>query len=300
MVELGDPLPFDRERDLRDIVTLVARARAAGGPSDYLHPGGLQWLFRRLRDADFGVWVWYDGDDLLAFVVEDGEYAMPHADPRRADVVEVLDWAERHARQAGRTAIEISAWDEDDRLRAALDARGYTPAGTFGPELVYRIASEPPRPALPDGYRFVPFVPAMDDAYVAMHRDAWSTIRPSPYRRELHDLVTAMPFFDRALVPIVAAPDGALAAYCIGWYDTATRWTEIEPLGTRPAHRGLGLARAVVREVIHRSWARGAAAVMVWSTDPASTSHVNVPAFRLYTSSGMRPERVIREYRRLL
>jgi len=102
------------------------------------------------------------------------------------------------------------------------------------------------------------------------------------------------------MVPIVAAPDGTLAAYCIGWFDPASRWTEIEPLGTRPAYGGRGLAHAVVREIIHRSWARGADAVMVWATDPASTSHVNEPARRLYTSSGMRPERVLREYRRTL
>ncbi|MDE3103429.1 MAG: GNAT family N-acetyltransferase [Chloroflexota bacterium] len=76
-----------------------------------------------------------------------------------------------------------------------------------------------------------------------------------------------------------------------GRYDPISRWTEIEPLGTHAAFRRLGLARAVVREVIHRSWQRGAEAVMVWSTDPRSASHVNEPAFRLYTSSGMQPER---------
>jgi len=133
-----------------------------------------------------------------------------------------------------------------------------------------------------------------------MHRDAWSTKRPSDYRRELHDAVTAMPQFDRGMVPIVAAPDGTLASYCIGWYDPVSRWTEIEPLGTRPAFEGKGLGHAVVREVVHRSWERGAEAVMVWATDPASTKHVNEPARRLYESSGMRPERVLREYRKTL
>lgn len=300
MRTLSEPRVFSRERDLAPLLALLGRLRGGERGSHFLHPGGLQWLLRRLLNADFALHVWYEGDDLVAFVVLDGEYAMPHAGPRGADVLEVLAWTESHARSRGLTSLEVSAWDDDDRVRAALAERGYVPAGTFGSMLVSTMRGEPPAPMLPSGFRFVPFTAAMDDAYIEMHRDAWSTIAPSPYRRELHDIVTSMPQFDRAMVPVVAAPDGTLAAYCIGWFDPISRTTEIEPLGTRPAYRGLGLARAVVREVIHRSGARGAHEVMVWNTDPASSSHVNLPATRLYTTSGMAPARTIREYRRAL
>ncbi|HLQ04278.1 MAG TPA: GNAT family N-acetyltransferase [Verrucomicrobiae bacterium] len=298
MSTLAQPCVFQRERDLLPLLALLGRLRAGPRGSHFLHPGGLQWLLRRLVNPDFAVQVWYDGTDLVAFVVQDGDYAMPHADPQRADVLDALAWAEAHARAAGQAAIEISVWDDNARLRKAVADRGYAPSGTFGPELLYRIGGQPPRPDLPDGFRFVAFDPSLDDAYVELHRDAWSTIAPSSYRLALHDIVTSMPFFDRELVPIVAAPDGTLAAYCIGWYDPVSRWTEIEPLGTRPAHRSAGLAHAVVREMIHRSWRRGAEAVMVWATDPAASAHVNEPARKLYISSGMKPERVIREYRR--
>jgi GNAT superfamily N-acetyltransferase len=295
---LREPRVFSRERDLAAVLALVGRLRAGPPGSAFLHPGGLQWLLRRIVNPDFAVWVWYEGDRLAAFVVEDGEYAMPHAEA--IDILDLIAWSEQHARAVGRSAIEISVWDDDARVRAAIAARGYLPSGHFGPELVWRMDGEPPRAELPVGYRFVAFDPAMDDAYVEMHRDAWSTTRPSDYRRALHDIVTSMPYFDRAMVPIVAAPDGTLAAYCIGWFDPVSRWSEIEPLGTRPAYRAAGLARAVVREVIRRSWERGAQEVMVWATDPRSTAHTNEPARRLYVSSGMRPERVLREYRRKL
>ena len=301
MSTLPEPRAFSLERDIVPLTRLAGRLRAGPRGSHYLHPGGLQWLLRRLgTNADFAVWVWDVDGELAAFVVEDGEYAMPHAHPERYDVVDLISWSETRARDAGRSVIEISVWDDDARVRDAIAARGYIPAGHFGPELVWRVNGEPPRPALPDGYRFVPFDASLDDAYVAMHRDTWSTQRPSDYRRALHDSVTAMPQFDRAMVPIVAAPDGTLAAYCIGWYDAVSRWTEIEPLGTRPAHTRRGLARAVVREAIHRSWQRGGAAVLVWATHPASTAHVNEPARRLYASSGMQPERILREYRKPL
>jgi GNAT superfamily N-acetyltransferase len=288
------PRIFVRERDLDALLGLVARLRAGARGSHFLHPGGLQWLLRKVVDPDFAVHVWYDADELVAFIVEDGSYAIPHADPERVDMVQVLGWAEGHARSAGRAELEISVWDEDTRLRAEIDRRGYAPAGTLWPELVYDVSGEPAAPSLPEGFRFVPFSAEMDDAYIEMHRDAWSTIKPSPYRRQLHDIVTSMPFFDRDLVPIVAAPDGTLAAYCIGWYDPTTAWTEIEPLGTRPAFRAIGLAHAVVREAIHRSWQRGARAVMVWG------SSKNDPAMRLYTSSGMTARRISRDYRKAL
>jgi GNAT superfamily N-acetyltransferase len=45
---------------------------------------------------------------------------------------------------------------------------------------------------------------------------------------------------------VVEAPDGTLAASALGWYDEANRVGEFEPVGTRPEHRRLGLASAVM------------------------------------------------------
>ena len=101
-----------------------------------------------------------------------------------------------------------------------------------------------------------------------------------------------MPDFDRALVPIAAAPDGTLAASCIVWYDPVTRTSEIEPLGTHPAYRRGGLARAVSVEAVRRSAERGATSVLVWG--------VGDHRIALYESAGFRPQRVLREYARAL
>src|SRR5437868_6868275 len=136
---LPPPSRFSRERDYVRLVELVGRLRRAGG-SAFLHPGGLQWLLRRTALGHFAMWVWYDGDDPVAFVVEDGDYAMPHADTTRVDLTELLRWTERHARDAGRRELEISVWDADSALRDAIVRAGYQPTGQFGPELVWRMA----------------------------------------------------------------------------------------------------------------------------------------------------------------
>lgn len=287
--------PFDLGRDLPDLLALVAAGRASSDPHAFLHPGGLQWLLRWVGHRPFEIRQWRDGAALAGAIVDDDGYAMLlSAEPSLERYVWLLDRAEERRRAHGGSAIEISAWDGDAALLTAIGERGYARAGTFGHELVNDDPRAAGAPLLPDGFRMRWLERELDDAYVELHRAAWSDKTPSTYTRELHDAVTAMPDFDRRLVPIVAAPDGTLAAYCISWLDPRTRTVEIEPLGTRPAYRRLGLGRAIVDEVLRRAAARDAVAVMVWG------SHGNDAALHLYESAGLRSRRVLREYRRSL
>jgi len=295
------PRPFERSRDLPRIVEMFREAHAAPRDPDYQHPGGMEWWLRRIVAPGFAVHVWDDGPRLEGFVIDDDGYVIARsADRSAAGRIRAVAWAEEAFREAGRTSIELAVADDERELRDALLGRGYEPRGMISHELVYDITEEPPATVLPAGSRIVTIDDIGDDAYVALHRAAWSDTRPSDYRRVLHDVVTAMPDFRRDMVPVALAPDGTPAAYCIGWFDPATLSVEIEPLGTHPAYRRQGLAATIVREIHRRAWRLGARSVMVWATDPASTAHVNEPARRLYTSSGMEPRRVVRDYRKAL
>lgn len=254
---------FDREGDMASLLSLVGSARSSD-PHASLHPGGLQWLLRRLGREGFAVHRWTDGDRLAGFSVVDAGYVLLQAaEPSLDSYVKVLRETEAHHRQLGEGSIEVSVWDEDGELLARLKDLGYEPSGTYGQELVHVSRAAPRRPTLPDGFSMRWLEPALDDAYVELHRAAWSTRAPSTYNREMHASVTSMPDFQRELVPIIAAPDGTLAAYCIAWFDPRTRTTEIEPLGTHPEFRRLGLARAISQDVVWRSAERGATSVMV-------------------------------------
>ena len=286
---------FDRQRDLPELLATVGRARASSDPHAFLHPGGLQWLLRRLGRETFGVFRWVDGDALAGFTVEDDGYVMIQAaSPLLDQHLALLDQAESQLRRRGQAAIEVSVWDGDRELLAALEPRGYKLSGTYGHELVRELADEPSAPRLPAGFSMGWLEPQLDDAYVELHRASWSTKAPSTYDRRLHASVTAMPDFERELVPIIAAPYGTLAAYCIAWFDPRTQTVEIEPLGTHPDYRRLGLGRAIVQEVLRRSAARNAKSVMVWG------AHRNDVAIHLYESAGIRSRRVLREYKRTL
>ena len=287
---------FDLQRDLPELLAMVSRARATSDPHAFLHPGGLQWLLRRLgRRETFAMLRWMDGDAIAGFGIDDDGYVMIQTASASLDQhLALLDAAEAHARQSGHAAIEVSAWDHDRELLAHLALRGYEMSGMYGHELVCDLVDEPSAPRLPAGFSMRWLEPELDNAYVELHRAAWSTRAPSDYDGRMHASVTSMPDFERELVPIIAAPDGTLAAYCIAWFDPRTRTVEIEPLGTHPEYRRLGLGRAIVEEVKRRSAARGARSVMVWG------GHDNDVAIHMYESAGLRSRRVLRDYERTL
>ena len=64
---------------------------------------------------------------------------------------------------------------------------------------------------------------------------------------------------------VAVAPDGRLAAFCIGWLGQCAGEVrgQIEPLGVRVEFRGLGLGRAILAETLRRLRAHGAAQVYV-------------------------------------
>lgn len=284
--------PFDRERDLAGVLDLVGRSRARRDIGAIFHPGGLQWWLRRVGRAAVNVGVLIASARPVGLALRDRTDVIVQADTayedRRSDL---LAWVEDMARADG-SELFVSIPDGDEQLIRTAAARGYAATDRRGYELTYELGAEPVSPVLPRGFEMISLSPALTDRYIDLHRAAWARPqRPSTYDRAQHDLVTAMPDFRYDLVPIVAAPDGTLAAYCISWWDPRSSSVEIEPLGTHPDFRRLGLARAIVHEVFRRSHALGATYVMVWG------STANPEAEALYRSAGMRPRHHQRDYR---
>jgi GNAT superfamily N-acetyltransferase len=284
--------PLDRERDLTALLALVGRSWAGADSGAMFHPGGLQWWLRRLGKPGFEVAVLIH-DGLVGFVLRDGSDVMVQTDVAHAREREhLLAWAEARIRETGESEMFVSVAEDDDGLRGTVLARGYEPTERFGDELVLDLATEPERPEVAPEYEIISLTPELAEPYVALHRAAWSRPNvPSSYDRGLHDAVTAMPDFRYELVPVIRAPDGVLAAYCISWWDPRSSSVEIEPLGTHPDHRRRGLARAIVREVARRAWQMRAKYVLVWGVS------ANPEAKALYLSAGMRSRRVLRDYR---
>ena len=108
-------------------------------------------------------------------------------------------------------------------------------------------------------------------------------IPTTTYRTE--DFVEAARKLDVDLV--IAAPDGALAAFCWGGVDPAANASsgrnegQVHLLGTRRGYRGLGLGRAILLAGLRALAAAGAESVWL-SVDADSPTG----ATRLYESAG--------------
>ncbi|MGH2492996.1 MAG: GNAT family N-acetyltransferase [Candidatus Limnocylindria bacterium] len=271
----------------------MGRSRARADASAIFHPGGLQWWLRRIGRSGFELAALTEDEELAGVALRDGSDVIVQTDAAHAKGrVDLLAWSETRIREAGEAEMFVSVAQDDDDLRRLVLLRGYEPTERYGYELVCDLAAEPAGPQLPRGFEFISLTPALAEAHVALHRAAWSRPNaPSSYDRPQHDAVTAMPDFRYDLVPIVKAPDGVLAAYCMSWWDPRSASVEIEPLGTHPDYRRMGLARAIVREVTRRAWKLHAEYVLVWggSTNPEAKA--------LYLSAGMQSRRVLRDYR---
>jgi GNAT superfamily N-acetyltransferase len=285
-----DPRPFDPASDQSAIAELLGYTRANGG---VWHPGGIQWWLREVGRDGFASFVVDGHGGLEGFLLIDDKFVLAEHGAFGQELVDLFDWATDRLRETGRPSMTTNVAEGTD-LERELKARGLERTG-YGYELVADTPAAVIDAPLPDGFRFGSLLDMTPDEYIEMHRASWSDSRPSPYRRELHDRVLAAPQFRPELVTVAFAPDGRGAAYCIGWMDEQSQTLEIEPLGTHRDFRRLGLARAVVREVIRRAAESGARDVLVWN-EPDN----NLPAYGLYTSAGMTRRRTLVELQKEL
>lgn len=176
-----------------------------------------------------------------------------------------------------------------------------------GPTIGLRRAVIDAPPQLDNGYRIRNIEPDEDAARVDVHRAAWQPAqlpwhpdhRPaidpaasSSFFLEHYDRVRRTWLYDPAFDLVVQGADGSLAACCIAWFDPATGWAEIEPLGVTPEHRNRGLAGALCLEVAARVGAAGGREVFI-NTGPSREYPAPAGA---YLKAGFRPFARSRRY----
>jgi ribosomal protein S18 acetylase RimI-like enzyme len=163
--------------------------------------------------------------------------------------------------------------------RALLERRGYRLAPD---EVMEHLVGDldtlaDPRP--PAGFELRP-VSLPDDlaARVEVHRAAFA---PSRVTAESYGALVARPPYRAGLDWVAVAPDGRHAAFCLVWLDEQNRVAEMEPVGTHPDFRRLGLARAVCLAALGAARERGADMGLVYAVGGA-------PSVDLYTGLGFR------------
>jgi GNAT superfamily N-acetyltransferase len=205
----------------------------------------------------------------------------------------LLRWTQLAGRAAGFRETGQTVADARADVAALLRADGYTPrweSWVFEIE----IARDPGPPPLPPGYAIRPAVPGGDDERAA-HRvvdDAfgeWPDRRPWPFDDWRAETVLRPGFAPGDLV--LLEHDGAAVGVAVMFADPGELW--IDQVAVARAHRGRGLARALLMHAFGVAWRRGLRSCGL-STD------ARTGARGLYEHVGMRVRRSFTQYARAL
>ena len=271
-------------------------ARSRSDDRHYPHAGQLTWDFFMVAchlDPHDHFRLWHnDEGDLAGYAVlgEDPSFdcqVSPDHEWRGVES-EALTWVEaRLAGLRGRDAqrwrrdLVAGAWQNDAKRRAFLEEHGFRRGEHVEVHLLRPLDGPIPSSPPPPGCRVRAVARAGETAdRAAAQREAW---QPWPVGRISDDdyaYLMRLPGYRRDLDLVAVTPDGVIAAYVNGWIDPHNRIGALGPVGTRPAYRRQGLARATLLEGLRRMQASGMDRVCV------STGASNTPALRLYRSIG--------------
>jgi predicted N-acetyltransferase YhbS len=255
--------PYTGAADLRRMETALAHAYSQTS----LRVGDLAWLSREHthRELALDIHVWDDdAGQLIAWTYfrSNGEFNVfvtPGAghDQDAAlfdELLAVIQDAARISVAAGDPPVGLTTYGvdptrsaEDHALAAALHRFGFqidpSPSGVMS-----RRLDQVARPAVLDGYR-LGWVQTRAHLIgrVEAHRAAFA---PSDLSvRKYERLQRTWPY--RTILDRVALTDqDVVVAFCTAWLDEENAAGLLEPVGTHPAHRRRGLARAVCTDAL--------------------------------------------------
>ena len=250
--------PFAGPDDLQAMIRLTARLRAAG---QRVYPIAAD-LHEELADPETQVTarLWEDGAELAGFAYvsrwQNLVYAFEDArfTPQvQADLMAEMVAATRARNQAKgeNQTLDASVLEDDQPGRALLERFGFLRQEESSLLYARSLEGDLPEPVPPPGFSIRPMGGADElAAYVALHQAAFGTDNMTvEYRQSIMSAPGYLPELDL----VAAAPDGALAAFCMCQIfeddkpragGTKEGWTD--PMGTHPDYRRLGLARALM------------------------------------------------------
>ncbi len=204
---------------------------------------------------------------------------------------EILSWACNRASHISRgksVTLRCRRVREDNPKRiSSLEQRGFRHDNDRqGLRMIRRLDDVPlDRPLIPQGFKIRHLSgPDEIEAYAALVNSAI----PKATSAETHQTWMETPEYIPELDLIAVAHDGTFAAFCQCYYDPlelahSTRregWTD--PIGTAPAYRKKGLARAIILEALWRLKRRGIEDAVL------GVAGSNEVARKLYESIGYR------------
>ncbi len=265
---------------------LVMNCFATDPKLDFPHVGDIQWLFHGDEQLDnpdnWRFWQDATGQDIgMCWLHEDEFNYVIHPQADSGSLVsQIRDWGLNtildRAKEAGEASFTVweTAVSDDIGKTNLLLKNGYKPRSYHYLKMGQCISEPLSQPKLPDGFT-VRHVQGEDEAQnrASLHRDSFLPYSSKTLEIAIDKQLRAMrtPFYDPTLDLMIIAPDGTPACGGICWFDRVNKTGLFEPVGTRPAFRRMGLARALMLIGLQRLQQKGATYAFVSSTHPGSS-----------------------------
>jgi mycothiol synthase len=263
---------------------------AAAHPHDHLRVMDLPYRFSSWSlDDPANTCLWFNAkNDLVGWaVLQLPFWTMDFScDPQlETDLLpQMLVWADGRARILRGKPFERECWfvnvfaDLFHRLEILQNA-GWADQSDVGEDSWSKVWLR--RPAdlsvreyrLPAGFTIRPLRGLAEAAaYVDLHRTAFGT---NNMTLDWRSRTLQQPAYRPELDIVVEAPDGQLAAFCVGWLHRTPAGHllgQVEPLGCHPQYTRYALGRLALAEVLRRLMAAGAESILVETDNYRNTA----------------------------
>jgi predicted N-acetyltransferase YhbS len=214
--------------------------------------------------------IWEDDSDGVVGVAHTEHPALGDAfiqrHPKHTHLLEeMLDFAESNLADREKKKLRLFVYEHDRDMLSLMSERGYRKVEEnwdYDQEYIIRSV---PKSNLPDGFSIVSMaehnnLEARGRAF-GLGFDHPDPVHWTPVH--VYEELQRAPDYRKDLDLCIVAPDGEFASFCIVWHDAKNRIGVLEPVGTVPRYRKMGLAREVIYEGIRRVSALGAQKVIV-------------------------------------
>jgi GNAT superfamily N-acetyltransferase len=288
---------YSGPEDLRAMQDLTQKAWSLNART---HIGDLAWgrFSHAGRETDWPTllcenkaelvgWAWAHLPGTLRFMTKDPDVALAS---------DMLFWFKETATA---NFLDVEVLDGESHLIEALEASGFVEAADepWALHMVCDLATIEAA-ALPPGFTARNMNSGVSlGSRAKAHADAW-TILPFIFDGQERNLEVTSRVTEetyKVLVKtwpwrpeldwVIEAPDGTLAACCILWLDEESGVAELEPVGTHPDYRKLGLGAAVCLWAMNAAKELGATRAIVY---PRGDDAYPVPQ-KLYRKIGFEP-----------
>lgn len=226
-----------------------------------------------------GLWETESGDIAGVVNIEHPDLTHPgfgeffiQRHPDHLDLIpEMLDFAESNLVDPGQKRLFIYADPDDHILRQHLDVHGFEAfTEQTETESLFNLSDQPlpETPDLPEGFTCQSMA---DDNNLEKRCKAFGRAFNHPDPLEWPSVISYerlqdAPDYHLEQDIVIAAPDGEFASFCLIWLDKENKLASLEPVGTQPEYRRMGLAREAIYEAIRRVSTKGAEKVIVGSS----------------------------------